>query len=78
MSRFQIQYTSHALDVLRERNLGKELVESAVREPEWRESVSGEVWCGFRRIGSKVLRVVIRGKREPFTVITAYYDRRKI
>jgi len=72
-----IRYTSHALDVLKERNLSKELVDSVVREPGWEESVSGEVWCSFKRIGKKVLRVVVKGKRDPFTVITAYYDRRK-
>ena len=72
-----IRYTIHALDVLKERNLSRELIESVVREPQWEESASGEVWCGFKRIGKKVLRVVIKGRHEPFTVITAYYDRRK-
>ena len=78
MGRFHIQYTSHALDALRERHLSKELVELAVRGADWREPASGEVWCAFKRIGRKVLRVVVKGKREPLTVITAYYDRRKV
>ena len=77
MSSFHIQYTSHALDVLKERNLSKELVESVIRRPEWKEPVSKEVWCVFRRIGKKVLRVVVKGRGESYTVITAYYDRRK-
>ena len=77
MSSFRVHYTSHALDVLKERNLGREIIESVVRSPEWKEPVSGEVWCAFRRIGRKVLRVVIRGNSTPFTVVTAYYDRRK-
>ena len=78
MTRFHIQYTRHALSALKERSLSKELVELAVRGADWKEAASGEVWCAFKRIGRKVLRVVVKGKREPLTVITAYYDRRKI
>ena len=73
-----IRYTGHALDVLRERKLSKELVESVILSPEWKEPVSTDVWCGFKRIGQKVLRVVVKGKRAPLIVITAYYDQRKI
>ena len=73
----RIRYTQHALGVLKERNLSKELVDAVVSSPEWKEVVSGDVWCGFKRIDRKVLRVVVRGKRDLLTVITAYYDRRK-
>ena len=72
-----IRYTKHALDVLKERNLNREIVESIVIAPDWKEAVSSDVWCGFKRIGKKVLRVVIKGKRDTLTVVTAYYDRRK-
>ena len=73
----KIRYTQHAFDVIVERKLAKELVESTVLFPEWEEKGSSEVWSAFKRVGKKVLRVVAKGKRAPFTVITAYYDRRR-
>ncbi len=72
----KISYTQHALDVMAERMISKELVESTVINPDWEESEAAEIWNAFRRIHRKVLRVVIKG-RKSHIVITTYYDRRK-
>ena len=72
-----IAFTKHALSVIQERRLDKAFVELAVQSPDWKEAGQGDVWSGFKRTSGKVLRVVVRGQRDPFTVITAYYDRRK-
>ena len=74
----RIHYTNHAVDAVRERNLDKELVESAVTAPDWQEAAEEGLWSAFKRINKKVLRVVVRGKGESVTVVTAYYDRRKV
>ena len=34
------------------------------------------IWYAFRKIGHKVVRVVVKGEQKPYTVITMYYDRR--
>ncbi|MBI4431208.1 MAG: DUF4258 domain-containing protein [Candidatus Omnitrophica bacterium] len=73
-----IHYTKHALDVLKERKLSKELIESAMASPDWKEQVSGEIWCIFKRTSGRVLRVVIKDRRDSLTVVTAYFDRRKV
>lgn len=73
----RISYTQHALDAMVERMISIELVESTVLHPEWKEGSERETWSAFRRIGRKVLRVVVKGNKSPYTVITTYYDRRK-
>lgn len=71
-----IKFTKHAEDMLKERKIDISLVESAVQNPDWKEDGEDELWHAFKRVGSKVLRVVIKGKEKPYTVITTYYDRR--
>ena len=73
----KISYTKHALDAMAERMISDELVEGAIFNADWKESTETETWSAFRRIGRKVLRVVVKGKKSPYLVITAYYDRRK-
>ncbi len=40
------------------------------------DELETEVWHAFKKIGKKVLRVVIKGREEPYTVITMFYDKR--
>ena len=76
MERETIRFTKHAEEMLRERNLDRELVVDAVLNPDWTEEETEEVWHAFRRVGDKVLRVVVKGHVEPYLVITAFFDRR--
>jgi|Deesub1362A_J573_1020465.scaffolds.fasta_scaffold01665_10 hypothetical protein len=71
-----VRFTKHAEDVLRERGLPKDLVVETVLRPDWTERETEEVWHAFRRVGEKVLRVVVKGEKEPYLVITAFFDRR--
>jgi hypothetical protein len=70
-----IKFTKHAEDMLVERGFRKEMVEEIVNKPEWKNKGEGDTWYAFKRIGKKVLRVVVIGSK-PFTVITLYFDRR--
>lgn len=70
-----VRFTKHAKNMLRERGFERDTIVSIVENPEWRE-VKGDIWFAFRRVGRRVVRVVVRGRRKPYTVITMYYDRR--
>ena len=65
----QIRFTKHAEDMLRERNIDRTLVESAVQNPDWKKDADNELWYAFKRVGTKVLRTVVKGKEKPYTVI---------
>lgn len=72
----RVHFTKHAEEMLQERGLSKDLIVDIVLSPDWTEPETEEVWHAFRRIGERVLRVVVKGKEEPYLVITAFYDRR--
>lgn len=63
--------------MLKERKFEKAIVEAAVLSPDSREmSYDPDLWYAFKAVGGKVMRVVVRGKKEPYTVVTVYFDRR--
>ncbi len=70
-----VRFTKHAKDMLRERGFERDMIVSIVENPEWREA-EGDIWFAFRKVGRRVVRVVVRGRRKPYTVITMYCDRR--
>ncbi|MBM4065324.1 MAG: DUF4258 domain-containing protein [Planctomycetes bacterium] len=70
-----IKFTKHAEDMLAERGFQKETIIEIVAKPEWKNKGEGDIWYAFKRIGGKVLRVVVKGNK-PFTVITMFFDRR--
>ena len=74
----KVNFTRHAEDMLKERKFAKEEIISVIRNPDWRENDEQEmeIWHAFKRVGKKVLRVVIKGQKEPYTVITMFYDKR--
>jgi len=72
----RVVFTKHAENMLRERGFDREFVVRAVLCPDWSSPGEGEIWYAFKRVGDKVLRVVVRGKQRPFVVITMYFDRR--
>ncbi|HEY9204925.1 MAG TPA: DUF4258 domain-containing protein [Candidatus Methanoperedens sp.] len=74
----KVSFTKHAEDMLKERNFTKKEIISVIGNPDLRENneLETEVWHAFKKIGKKVLRVVIKGREEPYTVITMFYDKR--
>ena len=72
----RIVFTKHAEDMLAERRLSRDLVVDTVRSPEWREAGEGNVWYAFRRVGAKVIRVVIADEGEAQVIKSRYFDRR--
>ena len=47
-----------------------------VDNPERKKRGVGDMWYAYQRVGDKVIRVVVKGKQKPYTIITMYYDRR--
>lgn len=72
----KIKFTKHAEDILKERNIDITFVEDAVRNPDWKEYAEDELWYAFKRVEGKVLRVVIKGRKKPYMIVTMYYDGR--
>jgi spore maturation protein CgeB len=72
----EVTFTSHAEDMLKEREFSKEFIQAAVLKSHWREEGKGNIWYALQKVGNKTLRVVVKGKEPPFTVITMYFDRR--
>lgn len=74
----KVSFTRHAEDMLKERKFSKEEVTSVIAVHDWKEDdeLETEIWYAFKRFGKKVLRVVIKGREEPYTVITMFYDKR--
>ena len=57
-----VRFSKHAGDMLRELRLPTDLVVETVLRPDRTERETEEVWHPFRRVGEKVLRVVVKGK----------------
>jgi hypothetical protein len=74
----KVSFTKHAEDMLIEREFTKEEIISVIRNPDWQvnDEVEADVRHAFKKIGKKVLRIVIKGRKEPYTVITMFYDKR--
>ncbi len=74
----KVSFTGHAEDMLKERKFTKEDIISIIGSHDWQENDEHdtEIWHAFKRIGKKVLRAVIKGREEPYTVITMFYDKR--
>ena len=74
----EVSFTKHAEDMLQERNFAREEIISIISNPDWlgNDESDVKIWHAFKRIGEKVLRVVIKGRKEPYIVITMFYDRR--
>ena len=63
-------------DMLIERKFTEGQIVSIIENPDWKEEKEDDVWHAFKRVENRVLRVVIKGKEEPYTVITMFYDKR--
>ncbi|MCL7414558.1 MAG: DUF4258 domain-containing protein [ANME-2 cluster archaeon] len=72
----EVVFTKHAEDMLVERKISKNEIISVIENPGWEEQIDEEIWYAFKKVQNKVLRVVIKEKEEPYTVITLFYDRR--
>jgi spore maturation protein CgeB len=72
----EVIFTKHAMDMLNERKFNEEQIISIIENPDWKEEKEDDVWHAFKKVGKKVLRVVVKGKEESYTVITMFYDKR--
>jgi spore maturation protein CgeB len=61
-----IKFTKHAENMLKERNFTKNDILSVIENPDWKEEKEEKVWHAFKRSQNKVLRVVVKGKKEPY------------
>ncbi len=74
----KVNFTNHAKDMLKERKFTEEGIISALIERDWSEDdeIETEIWYAFKKIGERVLRVVVKGREEPYIIVTMFYDRR--
>ena len=61
----KVKFTKHAEDMLIERKFTKEDIVSVIENPDWKENDEHEngIWHIFKKIGEKVLRIVIKGRQ---------------
>lgn len=76
-----IRFTGHALEVMMERNLDRDVVERAVRQPEWNEADPHDPAVQRRLVslperGGRVLRVACVETASEIRILTAFLDRR--
>jgi hypothetical protein len=74
----KVNFTKHAEDMLIERAFTKKEIISAIGNPDLRvdDENEADVWHALKKMGQKVLRIVIKGREEPYTVKTMFYDKK--
>lgn len=73
-----LRFTNHCQSRILERGINIEHIKKAIREPDSKKNVfEGKIQVN-KKVGSKVIEVIyckgsLRGKKEEYIVITAYY-----
>lgn len=74
-----IQFTPHALEMLKERGIAKEWVDRALASPaqtETRADGTVHYLSPVPERGGRVLRVVVNPEHDPPLVVTVFFNRR--
>lgn len=75
----EYEFSEHAYDMLKERNIKKEWVKLAMEVPEKRElKEDGTIHFikAIEEYGGRFLRVVVQPDAKPLRIITIFFDRR--
>ena len=75
----EYEFSEHALDMLRERDIQEAWVKRAMEDPQKRERLDNGTIHYVRAIeeyGGRYLRVVVNPDVEPQRIVTAFFDRR--
>ncbi len=67
----RIVFSLHALERMRQRGIGKELVVLCIQNPDRSEELEGVCRC-VKKINNKVIIVIYRRENGKFIVVTAY------
>lgn len=73
------EFSEHAYDMLKERNIQEAWVKSTIEEPEMRElKDDGTVHYikTIKEYGGRYLRVVMNPNANPHKIVTLFFDRR--
>lgn len=73
------QFSEHAYDMLRERNIQETWVKLAMEDPEKQEMMEDGTVHYIRAIeehGGRYLRVVVNPHAKPQRIVTVFFDRR--
>lgn len=76
------EFTEHAQDAMRKRNIEKAWVERALQSPHWTEKDNVDPSLEHRlahipEFGGRVLRVVLNPETTPARVVTLFFDHRR-
>ena len=69
----EIQFTKHAEEKLSERDIDKEIVASAIQNPDERILGRDDTIIAHKGVGGKMLRAIFREEQHHYIVITAYF-----
>jgi hypothetical protein len=75
----EYEFSEHAYDMLRERNIRESWVKLAMEDPEKKEPQDDGTVHHIRAIeqyGGRYLRVVVNPNVRPQRIVTAFFDRR--
>ncbi|MDI6816347.1 MAG: DUF4258 domain-containing protein [Actinomycetota bacterium] len=75
----EYEFSEHAYDMLKERNISETWVKPAMEEPEMKESKDDGTAHYVRAIEEhegRHLRVVVNAYANPWRVVTVFFDRR--
>lgn len=73
------EFSEHASDMLKERNIQEDWVRLAIEDPERKErKEDGTVHCirAIEQYGGRYLRVVVNPDDRPRRIVTVFFDRR--
>ncbi len=73
------EFSEHAREMLRERNILEAWVERVLEEPEiteWKEDGTLHYLRAIEEFGGRYLRVVVNPEAAPQRIVTVFFDRR--
>ena len=72
----KIIYSRHAEEKIKERRIDKEIVESALLDPEEIIHSRDNIKIAYKIVGNKLLRVIFKEEKDIWIIITAYLTKK--
>jgi len=73
----EIIYSKHAEERIKKRGLNKDLIEKTLELPDKVMNGKDGTLIAHKEIGTHLLRIIYKGERKYYLVITAYYTDRE-
>lgn len=76
---FEYEFSGHACDMLRERNIQQAWVKLAIENPEkeeWKDDGTVHYIRSIEQYGGRYLRVIMNPDVMPYRIVTVFFNRR--